>query len=580
VTDRRRASARPGRTPPDNGLQRQAPDQRQLLDRILDTPHLAQVVPRLQPELLHRVIQRCGLEDCAELVALATPEQLARVFDLDLWGSAQPGRDEQFDADRFGVWLEVLVESGAALAAQKLAEMDVDLVIGGFAQHVRVFDRGVLTRYTTTDGEEAAPTIHGLEDELTCDVGGYVLVARRTDSWDAIVAVLTSLDEEHHDFFHQVMRGCRTLSNARFEIDGLHDLLADREQAMFDLSVDREGRRETQGYLAPAQARAFLEMSRRLRLESGGVPPANPIAHAYFRVMGETTAADVQSAPKHLPAGSSGEESAPKQMETVAGDVEGLLEVLLDAGILAQQPRALLAGSQEQVSRLARIHDHMRLVLDRDSAAYAKRSEELAFLANTLMAGCSIQARPFTAQEASDGAVAICNLGLENWPAQFPSRQARHDPAAVETGTALPDDFLVGHDLVGVFQVGWTVLHDDVSMYSAAQLIEVLTHLQCGDGEIQAGLDSLCLEMGRHSRAGAPWRARDALDVIASLDLPAWAVLLGLIDECPVIHAGIAAGRESRPRAVSASAFEFISENSQIASVREFMQRLPEILRS
>ena len=35
----------------------------------------------------------------------------------------------------------------------------------------------------------------------------------------------------------------------------------------------------------------------------------------------------------------------------------------------------------------------------------------------------------------------------------------------------------------------------------------------------------------------------------------------------------------SRTRAVSASAFEFISENSQIASVREFMQSLPETLR-
>ena len=40
------------------------------------------------------------------------------------------------------------------------------------------------------------------------------------------------------------------------------------------------------------------------------------------------------------------------------------------------------------------------------------------------------------------------------------------------------------------------------------------------------------------------------------LDMPAWAT-----------------------RAVSASAFEFISENSQIASVREFMQSLPETVR-
>jgi hypothetical protein len=348
---------------------------------------------------------------------------------------------------------------------------------------------------------------------------------------------------------------------------------------MFDLSGDRERRRETQGYLAPAQARAFLEMSRRLRLESGGVPPpGNPIAHAYFRAIGETTATDAQGSPKHLPEGS-GEESAPKPIETVAGDVERLLDVLLDAGILAQQPRALLAGSQEQVPRLGRIQDQMRLVLDRNQAAYTKRNEELAFLANTLMAGCSIQARPFTAQEAWDAAVAICNLGLENWPPTH-STQAREGPPAVEIGMALADDFLVGHDLVGVFQVGWTVLHDDVSMYAAAQLIEALTHLRCADGEIQSGLDSLRTEMARQLRAGAPWRAREALDVIASLDMPAWAALLGLIDECPVIHAGIAASRDSRTRAVGASAFEFISENRQVASVREFMQVLPEILRS
>jgi hypothetical protein len=320
--------------------------------------------------------------------------------------------------------------------------------------------------------------------------------------------------------------------------------------------LERERRRETQGYLPPAQARAFLEMSRRHRLESDATPPANPIARAYFRAVGETTA-DVDSTPKHLPPGL-GEQAAANPAETIAGDVEKLLDVLLDAGI-AQQPRALLTGSQERAPRLGRIQDQMRFVLDRDRTAYAKRNEELAFLANTLMAGCSIQARPFTAQEAWDAAVAICNLGLENWPSH-------------------PEDFLVGRNLVSVFQVGWTVLHDDVSMYAAAQLIEVLAHLRCGDGEIQTGLDSLRLEMLKQVRVGAPWRARDALDVIASLDMLAWAVLLGLIDECPVIHAGLAA-QESRTRAVSASAFEFISENSQIATVREFMQSLPEILR-
>ena len=85
-------------------------------------------------------------------------------------------------------------------------------------------------------------------------------------------------------------------------------------------------------------------------------------------------------------------------------------------------------------------------------------------------------------------------------------------------------------------------------MYAAERLIGVLTGLRCDDREIQAGLDALRIEMTRHWQAGAPWRARDALDVIAILDMPAWATLLGLIDECPVIHAGIGASRGSGTR--------------------------------
>jgi hypothetical protein len=208
---------------------------------------------------------------------------------------------------------------------------------------------------------------------------------------------------------------------------------------------------------------------------------------------------------------------------------------------------------------------HMQFVLDHDQIAYSTRSDELVYLANTLMAGCSIQARPFTAQESFDAAVAACNLGLENWPSRWLPAEA----------IAPSQSFLVDHDLVSVFQVGWTVLYNDVSMYAAKQLIGVLMRMRCDDREIQAGLDALRIEMARHWRAGAPWRARDALDVIATLDMPAWAALLALIDECPVLHAGVGASRNSRVLSVNVSDFEFISENSQIASDREIMQSLP-----
>ena len=71
--------------------------------------------------------------------------------------------------------------------------------------------------------------------------------------------------------------------------------------------------------------------------------------------------------------------------------------------------------------------------------------------------------------------------------------------------------------------------------------------------------------------AGALLRTKRVLTVLA--------VLLALLDECPVLHAALGALSYSLTLPVSASDFEFISENSQIASVREFMQSLPEILR-
>ena len=268
---------------------RSAKAPRRLLDRILDTPHLAQVVPRLQPEVLHRVIQHCGLEDCGELVALASPEQLAHVFDLDLWRTNRPGLDEQLDADRFGVWLEVMVESGVSVAA--LAAMDAGLVIAALARHILVFDYAVVAAHVSLDGEEIPAPLKS-DDRLRCEIGGYAVVARRTESWDAIEAVLVALEAAHPDYFGQVMRGCRRLSNSRPEVDGLHDLMTVGDQVMFDLGIDREQRRGAQGYVTPAEARAFLDIARRTDLRHGTSCPRNAVAQAHFEGIGEQSIAE------------------------------------------------------------------------------------------------------------------------------------------------------------------------------------------------------------------------------------------------------------------------------------------------
>ena len=541
--------------PIDNPVAR---DERGLVQRIVDTPHLAQAVRHLQAELLHRIIQTCGLEDCGDLVALATPGQLQRVFDLDLWRPAKPGMDELLDSDRFAVWLDVLMESGAAAAAQKLLGIDADLVIAALAQHVLVSDRAAVSSLTI-DGELVAQD-DSRNDRLHCEIGNYRIEAKRSDGWSTIVDLLLFMDAQHPDGFHRLMRGCRRLSNSTPEVDGLDHLLTDKEQDVFDLAIDREERREQQGYVTPGQARAFLDSARQLQLSLDAPPPASPLARAYFRGLEWTT----ESAP-------------PPASQETADAIAAVVAVLADAGVLPKQPRALLDAPQTDVPRLARIQTYMEFVRDLDAAAYSMRTAELAYLANAIVAGCSIQARPFTPREASDAAAAVCNLGLENWPIQWRSEKPR---STIDAGAALDEDFLVDRDLIGVFQVGWTVLHRDVCMYAAERLLHILSELQTPDGETQSGLDALRLAMARQWRAGAPWRAREELEVILFLDKPAWAALLGLIDECPTIHAAVGRSRGSSTAAFSAASFEFISDNRQIATVREFMESLPETLRA
>jgi hypothetical protein len=512
-----------------------------LLVRLLKTPDLAKIVPQLQPEVLHRVIQTCGLEDCAEFVALATPEQLGRILDLDIWSVRSHRADETFDADRFGVWIAVLMEAGPGVAAEKLAGLDIDLVITGLARNAAVFDGAAAASYTTLDGEHVPG--RAMNRGPVSEIGGYLIEARRTSAWEAIVDLLAFLATEHREYFHRLMRGCVRLSNGPREEDGVHDLLEDDEQDMFDLMGDREARRERQGYLTPAQAQAFLRGGRDLPLDAGR-PARSPIARAYFRAIESTPAAHTDPSRESDRSLRESRDDARSPLEP--DGVAGLVEVLREAGVLTPPPRALLGPAEGLSSHLPWIQAHV--------ASEPASAEELAYLANAIIAGCSIQGRPFTAREASDGAVAICNLGLQNWPSHW------SDP-----------------DLVTAFQVGWTILYRDVCMDAAERLIDVLARIQCGDRDIQLRLDGLRHDLIQAVRNREPWRARHSLDVILMLDAPAWASLLALIDECPVVHAALSASRQ-RCRAINPTDFTFISENRQIAAMREFMASLPSVL--
>jgi len=550
------------------------------LARLLDAPFLARVVPHLAPETLHQLIEYRGLDACGELVASATPAQLTSLLDLDLWRHARPGRDEQFDVDRFGEWLEVLVDTGDSVAARAVAALDTSLVVAGLSRYVRVFDPGIFEPTAQSDdesvdrheamreGDRHAPMRNPDDDGLECEVGGYLVRARRTDAWDAIVMLLAALEIEHHDCFRAVMQGCRSLSNSRPEIDGLDDVLMAPEQHLHDLAIEREQRRSRRGYATPADARAFLQVARHTRRTPGAAASLaiNSIAMAYFRSADEEedTAAEGttpemrdSAPPRDAPDGSA------RAGNDIQASVDAVIELLAEAGVMPEGPRALLGAASEdpRAAKLPLLRRLMEFVLQHDETAYLTRSRELAFLANTLHAGFSVQSRPFTRQEASDAAACICNLGLEC------------------SGTStLADTFLVDHDLVAAFERGWSMLYEDVSLFVADQLISTLADLRCDDADIDRGLRALQRTLVKQRDAGTPWLARDAADVLATLDTTAWISVLGLLDECPILPETLTAILERRTAPVSPTAFQFISTTAQIGDIRVFMRTLSSTL--
>ena len=571
------------------------------LARLLDSPFLARVVPHLAPETLHQLIHYRGLEACGELVTSATPAQLTSLLDLDLWRRAQPGRDEQFNVDRFGEWLEVLVDTGDSVAARTVAALDKHLVIVGLCRYLRVFDPGTFEPTESSDDEpmdrNEMMNSETSGDVLECEVGGYLVRARRADAWDAIVTLLVTLDTEQNHYFHAVMQGCRRLSHSRPEIDGLDDLLRAPEQHLHDAAIERERRRSRHGYATPADARAFLQMARQPRAASAPTAPiaTNPIATAYFRAAEEeadtspegTSAGAPERAPHHdatdvsAPAFAKASARQGRGDDDIPTSIDAVIELLAEAGVMPERPQALLEAADEdpRAARLPLLRRLMEFVLHHDETAYLTRSRELAFLANTLLAGSSVQSRPFTPREASDAAACICNLGLEYWPARWPGATSQGASSPRELDTAMPPNaFLVDHDLVTAFEVGWSVLYKDVSLFVADQLMSTVADLQCVDADTRRGLRALRRTLVKQREAGAPWLARDAADVLAMLDMTAWISVLGLLDECPILPAALTAVLERRKTPVSPTAFEFISTTAQIGDIRLFMKTLPGVL--
>lgn len=511
------------------------------LERLLDSPELPAIVPALEPRTLHQLVQVQGLEDAAPLLAHATPQQLAQVFDLDLWQAGASGRGDRFDATRFGTWIEVLVEQGVDQALAFLRKLEPTFAAVALSQHIAVAGRQVANaRGLLATGE-------------SIEIAGVTLIARHDRSFDAIVALLAELAVVDQARFRDLMVACRHLSYEHLEeASGFDNLLTRREQALEDLAFARAQRREAAGHVSRAEATAFLVEARRVNRRSAA-PSDEFLSRSYFRDQ-LLEAASTQ-------AGASDADASPSApfapSEDVRADVALLVAALAGSVVPLGPVRGLLPESAAPSAVPCPVlADFLQAQHEAGPASHARVLQELSFLANVLLEGGVIHDRRFTEAEAFEASQAVCNLGLEGWPSAWAAR----------TPT-----------LVAAFQVGWTILHEEVCVATARALVAVLGQLSRGRSAMLDDLRMLRRALMAAVDAGEPWRVRPRLDAVAILDAPTWGTLLHLLNQCPVVPHDWnerASARGGRGPLRQTDAFAFITDRRGVEWTQVFASEL------
>jgi hypothetical protein len=384
-----------------------------LLARILDRPGLLAEVRALSPRELGALVDRVGLEDAGEIVALATTEQIVGLFDADLWRAGRAGAPERFDGARFLLWLEVLLEAGSAFAAARLAELPEDLLALALHRSLLVMRLDHLAVALAADEADDAPAWARrsarrpealekmLEGCLYEEVGEHQVMPRAEAGWDAVLDVVLALDRDHHELLHRLLEQCAAMTTELIEeTGGITRLLRAEETLEEDVAEGRERRRAAEGFVAPTDAAAFLALAEE------PLDPATPLERD---VVTRSYLPPWREVAVQLP------RRAPRRSR------------------VAVEP-----GAEAGLPPFARA---MRALRDEAPDAYAARAEEVAHLVNVVVAGHAIDGRRARAGEALDLVLAACSEGIARTAAAL-GRPASTTASALDVVRARPADVL------------------------------------------------------------------------------------------------------------------------------------------
>ena len=104
------------------------------IDALLSADDAAAAVARLAPNEVFELVHEVGFEDAADLIHLATPEQIQGCFDLDGWTR------DQLELAPLAPWLQSLIDAGFEKLGQVWARLDAELRALILQRQVKVHD--------------------------------------------------------------------------------------------------------------------------------------------------------------------------------------------------------------------------------------------------------------------------------------------------------------------------------------------------------------------------------------------------------------------------------------------------------
>ena len=113
---------------------------------ILSARNSVELTRALSVEMLFYTLKEIGLADTVDLLALAAPQQVRDMLDLDCW------RQDQLDARRVLTWLMVLDEAGSGKLAEWLLHADLELLVLLVKRHLEVVRKAEARRKVVIPG--------------------------------------------------------------------------------------------------------------------------------------------------------------------------------------------------------------------------------------------------------------------------------------------------------------------------------------------------------------------------------------------------------------------------------------------